>query len=221
MKQLARLTPPQLRRTALAAVYTALAAALGYLLWFHFDPDSLITWLLAALWLLVFNLTILAYQLARRSIWGNHYASPVSFKPLSQTFAATATLIWHGELSPAGEKSGSNNPALRTFEHAYWCVSFENGRQVIVNKQLFLDWLYECWFRQDYYQQTHKKRSAISQDLGDKEIGRYQWQARIWLLDLVNALERNTTDRRSIPKLRFFPYKIVEMIEEKYPSESN
>lgn len=241
-----------IRPTALAAAYTAVAAALAYLIWFHFDPAGMLTWILVALWLLTFNLGLLAYRLAHRSIWGNTYAHPLHSPPsgrlpsgypawgragFTQTLSSTAHLLWEGELPPPIWKKGQGNGLIPVpkqedlssailhpsafDEHAYWLVPFENGRQVIVKKQEMLNWLYDCWFRQEYYRQTRKKLSAISQDLGDKELGRYQWQARIWLLDQANAIERNTTDRRSLPKLRYFPYKTIQLIENAYPSEGN
>lgn len=163
----------------------------------------------------------LARERARRHVGRGMYSRPVDLvKPLANSarlIGDVGAALWEGEWPGGG--NGSGHPALARFEGFGWWVRFEDGSDVWVDKQEFIEWLADCWLAQEQYEKRGRNRSAVGQRLWEIELGRAQWQARIWLLDRAGALVRNRRDRRSTPRLRWLPWETVQKIEESWPSE--
>lgn len=180
-------------------------------------------WIVMLLAVALVNLPVaaLAREKARRVIGRGLYARPLDLaRPLDATakaIGALAHLAWEGELPT--HRQGAAHDALRVFEGRGWWVKFDSGSDVWVGKQDLYDWLADAWLLQERYQRQRSGQSAIGQRRWEPEIGRPQWQARCWLLEQAGGVERNTSDRRSTPKLRWLPWDTVQRLEAVLPSE--
>lgn len=101
-----------------------------------------------------------------------------------------------------------------------WRVPFDNGIKVNVYKQALYNWLIDCYEKQ---RRLSRRESAISRRNNPK-LELSQYQARLFLLDKVNAVIRNSTASNSTPFLRQYTdldppgaaWHIIEEIEERY-----
>jgi hypothetical protein len=101
-----------------------------------------------------------------------------------------------------------------------WRVPFNDGLRVNVYRKALYNWLVECYQRQP---RLSGKQSAISRRSNPK-LELSQYQARLYLLNKVGAVIRNSTAPNSTPFLREYSgmdppaasWHIIEEIEERY-----
>lgn len=170
----------------------------------------------------VWALAILAPVLGVFCWMGFTYWSKAYRAAKGRTVARPVVLSNYGFQLPSIFPSFGNPEKVNMLDEETrgWRVPFTDGIKVNVYRRTLYNWLIDCYERQP---RLSRRESAISRRNNPK-LELSQYQARLFLLDKVNAVIRNSTASNSTPFLRQYTdldppgaaWHIIEEIEERY-----